>query len=179
LLAALPYAWPLPRWEADDFAAAFVCANKLPPWLHEPLTDGLNKLHKGPTPNSFMGKTAKRTPDYKFTVSADVTSYYRGNAAIRGGGVRLIPQGLQPHGFASDAQYRYHVTAATDKSGFPNVTAFTTNYFARKDTETFLFRCRLDKMPAFAKRWEKAQKINSLSTMPVDCTCLRPATLAR
>jgi GNAT superfamily N-acetyltransferase len=29
LKAALNYAWPLPRYEADDFAAAFVAANKL------------------------------------------------------------------------------------------------------------------------------------------------------
>lgn len=28
ITAALPYAWPLPRFEADDFAAAFVAANK-------------------------------------------------------------------------------------------------------------------------------------------------------
>lgn len=28
IAAALPYAWELPRFEADDFAAAFVAANK-------------------------------------------------------------------------------------------------------------------------------------------------------
>jgi hypothetical protein len=27
--ATLPYAWPLPRYEATDFAAAFIAANKL------------------------------------------------------------------------------------------------------------------------------------------------------
>src|SRR4051794_34741819 len=26
---ALPYAWPLPRFEANEFAAAFVCGNKV------------------------------------------------------------------------------------------------------------------------------------------------------
>lgn len=30
LANALPYAWPLPRYEAADFAAAFVAANKKP-----------------------------------------------------------------------------------------------------------------------------------------------------
>lgn len=25
---AIPYAWPLPRWEADDFGAAFIAGNK-------------------------------------------------------------------------------------------------------------------------------------------------------
>jgi hypothetical protein len=29
IFKALPYAWDLPRYEADDFAAAFVAANKL------------------------------------------------------------------------------------------------------------------------------------------------------
>jgi hypothetical protein len=28
IAAALPYAWPLPRFEADEFAAAFVAGNK-------------------------------------------------------------------------------------------------------------------------------------------------------
>jgi hypothetical protein len=28
IAAALPYAWPLPRFEADEFAASFVAANK-------------------------------------------------------------------------------------------------------------------------------------------------------
>jgi len=30
IAAALPYAWPLPRYEAADFAAAFIAANKKP-----------------------------------------------------------------------------------------------------------------------------------------------------
>ena len=31
ILAALPLAWPLPRFEPDEFAAAFVAANKSQP----------------------------------------------------------------------------------------------------------------------------------------------------
>ena len=30
---AFPFAWPLPRFEADEFAAAFVCGNKIPYWV--------------------------------------------------------------------------------------------------------------------------------------------------
>jgi len=29
ILKAIPYAWPLPRYEAYDFAAAFIAANKM------------------------------------------------------------------------------------------------------------------------------------------------------
>lgn len=43
---ALPLAWPLPRFEADEFAAAFVAANKQQP--------GNIRLTSGPDPHGDL-----------------------------------------------------------------------------------------------------------------------------
>lgn len=45
LAAALPFAWPLPRFEADEFAAAFVTANKT--YNGKPLPGDIRLLHSG------------------------------------------------------------------------------------------------------------------------------------
>ena len=44
LKAAQAYAWPLPRYEGDDYAAAFVAANKIPYFLQP----GLEALFGAP-----------------------------------------------------------------------------------------------------------------------------------
>ncbi len=45
LADALPYAWPLPRFEADDFAAAFVAGNKPKKGGHIRMSNGNNFRH--------------------------------------------------------------------------------------------------------------------------------------
>ena len=72
---AKSFAWGLPRFEPDEFAAAFVAANKF-----------------------------------------DM------------GGVRIIPQNVDPKEFAGDAEYHYYITQ-THKNRVLMVHAFKTNYW--------------------------------------------------
>ena len=101
LTAAAAFAWPRPRYEGDDFAAAFVAANKM------------------------QG----------------------------GGNVRLIPHGCKPYQFASDAAYRYVISANGQ-----NVIAYKRNYLGDADAETFLFRTSLAGFERRAKAFEKKQE---------------------
>ena len=81
LKAAQAYAWPLPRYEGDDYAAAFVAANKIPYFLQPGLEALFGAPCEGNTDNGCVG-----------------------------GGVRLIPQDKKPHEFAADAAYRYQIS---------------------------------------------------------------------
>ena len=101
LKAAQAFAWPLPRYEGDDFAAAFVAANK----------------------------------------------------TGQGGGVRLIPQGLQPQQFASDVEYRYVISVDGRM-----VTVFACDYWVGAGKETFLFTTSLAGFARRAKAYEKKQE---------------------
>ena len=81
--AALDYAWQLPRFEADEFAAAFVAANKRS-------VSSIRNEYELEAQNAE--KKSKVDIEY---AKADMPSYYRrlakdaGNYA--GGGVRLVP----------------------------------------------------------------------------------------
>lgn len=58
LKAALPYAWPLPRFEADDFAAAIIAAWKKPAVKDDGWSIGgghIRLIHYGVTPDQFAG----------------------------------------------------------------------------------------------------------------------------
>jgi len=142
LKAAQAYAWPLPRYEGDDYAAAFVAANKIPYFLQP----GLKAL---------LARLVKKTPataayECDITQKFTVSRYAFGKMPTGiGGGVRLIPQDKKPHEFAADAAYRYQIS----KDGLM-VTAFSCNYWDNADKETFLFSCERAKFQAEAKRWE-------------------------
>ena len=67
----------------------------------------------------------------------------------QGGGVRLIPQGLQPQQFAGDAEYRYVISVDGRM-----VTVFACDYWDGADKETFLFTTSLVGFARRAKAWE-------------------------
>lgn len=84
---ALPFAWPLPRWEADEFATAFIAGNK----AHY-INEELRLLRKG-----ARSKRDKESLAYVRKLSAE---------GHNGGGVRLT-KGPEAHG---DLEYRYEIS---------------------------------------------------------------------
>jgi hypothetical protein len=112
--AALDFAWQLPRFEADEFAAAFVAANKRSvTFVREEYKDLSAKAAANPKGDSANMK------DYYLQLAKDA-----GNFA--GGGVRLVPfEGLLAYErFASDIAYLYDIRCVDGKI---QVTAFTTS----------------------------------------------------
>lgn len=113
--AALNFAWPLPRYEADDFAAAFVAANKslITKYQREFFEVG----QKPATP-----ETGARLRDLRTAITSYTEGDYR---HYRGGNVRLVPfEGLDAHKrFASDTEYLYDIRCVGGKI---QVTAYTT-----------------------------------------------------
>jgi len=144
---ALCYAWPLPRFEADDFAAAFVAGNKVPSWLQEsvkPLMQGLAKRKRS---NGF--------DDVTEAVNVTIPYYAFGkNPVGQGGGVRLIPGTIED--FTSDIAYRYVITQnSIDRDLY--VEAFAADFWEETKKSTLLFRCKLKDFARRAKVWEKQQ----------------------
>jgi hypothetical protein len=124
--AALDYAWQLPRFEADEFAAAFVAANKRS-------VSSLRREYEQAAADAE--KKAKVDMEY---AKADMPGYYRrlakdaGNYA--GGGIRLIPfEGPDAYQrFASDIAYLYDIRC---ENGKLRIRAYTTS--ERNDVWTF------------------------------------------
>jgi hypothetical protein len=102
---ALDYAWRLPRFEADEFAAAFVAANK-------PSAGDKHReyLEKGQKENNSKTKAAL------LSLAADWGPSGR-YAAMHGGGVRIVNRpGMDAFkGYASDIEYLYDVTLKTNE----------------------------------------------------------------
>lgn len=101
ILNALLFAWTPPRFEADEFAAAFVAGNKE---IH--VTDLLKQvLAKLPEKDRLF-------EDHKLTFTESdplkVSSYIRGDSV--GGGVRLMPSGKWQDVAPGDIEYRYEIT---------------------------------------------------------------------
>ncbi len=114
IAAALPCAWPLPRFEPDEFAAAFVRANKksFEDWARGYETDA--EKETDPEQKAFLLERAQK---------------YRTDPVYRdccGGGVRLVPyEGLDGYQrFAGDIAYLYDIRSANGKI---QVTAYTTS----------------------------------------------------
>ena len=105
--AALEYAWPLPRFENDDFAAAFVAANKSQITYYEREARRLQALdgdHEDQVRHCWEQAEEYRSGRYK---------------DFSGGGVRLVPfEGMNAHArFASDTNYLYDITVKPVKEG--------------------------------------------------------------
>jgi hypothetical protein len=105
--AALDFAWALPRFEADEFAASFVAAAKQ------------------------STSRSRRRQEYETAAeqaSGAMKAYYLDLAkrAEGGGSVRLVPyEGLDAHKrFASDTAYLYDIRCI---GGELQVTAYTTS----------------------------------------------------
>ena len=97
---ALEHAWPLPRFEADEFAAAFVAANK--PSAKTRRMD-------------YIAKAERETdPERKLHLLKAAEDYGPGGryADCVGGGVRLVnkPGRDAFKSYATDIQYLYDVT---------------------------------------------------------------------
>lgn len=125
------FAWPLPRYEADAFACAFIAAAKCA-WLSGGKIDRDRLKAYGP-----KGK-------------------YR---SYNGGGARMMPQG-NPLDVAStncsDIEYRYEVSAGNDSMG--RIRAYTVNAWGDTATEQLILDCSLADFPAQAKTWEDSQR---------------------
>src|SRR5215469_18024132 len=114
--AALAFAWPLPRFECEEFAAAFVAANK---WSAE----------------CFAAHYLSQAAEAEAKGDAQRADRLRGIAAkygpggaycdMIGGGIRLVPfEGADAHRrFANDTEYLYDIRCT---GGRLRVTAHTT-----------------------------------------------------
>jgi hypothetical protein len=112
---ALPYAWPLPRFEAVDFAAAFVAANKTPHWLQQPIADLLETLATSEKPESYEVR--------EINMSVRVPPYAYGKSPIgQGGGVYLMRPGSIYATCPADIEYRYEISQG--KNGALHVNIF-------------------------------------------------------
>jgi hypothetical protein len=128
---ALNFAWKLPRYESDEFAAAFIAANKVH-WDYKK----------------------------EWAVDKDYLPGGQYSGFSSGGGVRLMPQG-DPIEVAtkncSDIEYRYVVYKKGDKL---RVIAFRTS-IPWRDNQTLedkpIFECDLNTMEKHAKAYEKKQ----------------------
>lgn len=115
--AALPYAWPLPRFECDEFAAAFVRANK------KSADDYAIDYERQAAGADTLGKIDQAE------ACRSVAERYRTDKAYRGccgGGIRLVPyEGLNAYQrFAGDIEYLYDIRC---ENGKIQVTAYTTS----------------------------------------------------
>jgi hypothetical protein len=102
IVAALEYAWPLPRYEADEFAAAFVAANK-----SHYINQELELLRQLETLGDVRPMTAKVGAEISILRKrlADVRRYHKDG--FSGGGVRLMPSGKFEDVAPQDLEYRY------------------------------------------------------------------------
>ena len=103
IVAALEFAWPLPRYEADEFAAAFVAANKSH-WIAEELRL-LRRFEKAKEADEIVaiGEQIERVRHYA----------KHGN----GGGVRLMPSGTFDDVAPQDLEFRYVIQPRKVQSG--------------------------------------------------------------
>ena len=118
------YAWKLPRYEADEFAASFIAAGKSRSYLR-----------------ALSAKTAK---DRK-----GILSY-----APQGGGVRMMPQGnplAVACTNCSDIEYRYEIFAGNGTE--LRVRGYAVNAWDAPGSETLMLDCLLTEFtPAMADR---------------------------
>jgi hypothetical protein len=108
ICAALPFAWPLPRYEADEFAAAFVAANKAY-WFHQEVA-ALRDLEA-------IGRRRQNGPAHYFAddleavktgmANLDRAREYGERQGANGGGIRLCASGKFEDIAPQDLAYWY------------------------------------------------------------------------
>lgn len=116
--ASIPFAWPLPRFEPDDFAAAFVHANRDGQCGSiyrqiDAATHGLDRFDRAERPVTIQ--VHKRYPE--------------------GGGVRLMHSGEWRDVAPRDIAYRYEITA---RAGELIVAAYRVAHNGARWTQTLL-----------------------------------------
>lgn len=128
------FAWKLPRYEADEFAASFCAAGKADHYLE--------------------ALTAKSPKDRKAALRFTAIGEYK----TQGGGVRFMPQG-EPLAVActncSDIEYRYEIYAGN--SGELRIRAYSVDAWGDKPSETLLTDCALAAFVDWAEAHEKAE----------------------
>jgi hypothetical protein len=128
------YAWALPRYEADEFAAAFCAAGKSQHYLR-----------------AIEAVEAHNGADYKNAMRYTALGEYK----TQGGGVRMMPQGAPlkvASKHCSDIEYRYEIFAG--KTGGLRIRAYAVNAWDAP-SETLLTECALSDFSAWAEAHEK------------------------
>jgi len=130
------FAWPLPRYESDELAAAIVAAAKC---------SGIMRVMRAPD---------EKAPHYYLD-----ESYMPGGelARYRGGGTRLLPQGKPlkvASAHCSDIRYRYEIFQSDD--GGVRVCGYSVDAFGDEPSEQLLFGCVLDNLATAVAKVEAA-----------------------
>lgn len=135
------FAWQLPRYEADEFAAAFCAAGK----AHNLI--------------AYANATTKKArASAKEHMPGGIYSSYNG------GGVRMMPQG-NPLKVAlkncSDIEYRYEISQGNKiTSGYNGlrIRAYAVSAWDAPGSETLLVDCPLSLFAAWAKKDQEARE---------------------
>ncbi len=111
LARALPFAWQLPRYEPDEFAAAFVAGNKAN-YIHEELAI-LRELEALGRAAAFTGEATDPAKIGQLMKDLDYSREMSGKG-YNGGGVRLYQSGRFVDIAPYDLEYWYVITQAKD-----------------------------------------------------------------
>jgi len=133
--AALRFAWPLPRFEADEFAAA-LCAGRKASYAME-FIEAIERETKGEKHPSDWHTPAK---------ARDMLRDYVG------GGVRVFKSGAPIKCDAADIEYRYEIRH--DGKNL-KIRAFATHYGEEPRTEQQIFDGPFGTFAAWAKVYGK------------------------
>ena len=129
------YAWQLPRYEPDEFAAAFCAAGKSQQYLR-----------------AIEAVEAHDGEAYKNAIRYSALGEYKS----QGGGVRFMPQGAPlkvASKHCSDIEFRYEIYEK--QTGKLYVRAYAVNAWDNP-TETLLTDCPVSEFAAWAEAAEKA-----------------------
>jgi len=142
--AALDHAWPLPRFEADDFAAAFVAANK---WSRADEYDALVLLEELGSRSIFKGEKVDPQDIVRAKEELDRARKYQ----RPGGGVRLMPSGSVYAVAPADIEFRYEIALGVKATLW--IKAYSTNFWdtRTKANEKLIFEGSLEAFEAWAK----------------------------
>jgi hypothetical protein len=130
--AALDYAWPLPRYEADDFAAAFVAANKR---SGEAIRKQQLDFHR-----KSLRRCKKEGLDTAYDVKkiAELTDPGLSGLSGQGGDIRLMNSGQDWRTVAPwDIEYRYEIQHMEGEDDL-TLRAYRVNYDSKGDFNTFV-----------------------------------------
>jgi len=150
---ALIFAWHLPRYEADEFAAAFITANKLPWWCDDQFIEGIEKTRK---PENLKKSNANRFGGNIGEAIVKLENPYP-DSDLSGGGVRLLHSGRGQEVYdvaPGDIEYRYEIYKGNQNE--LRVKAFSTNFWdnANPENEEMIFDCSIDDLEERAKEYE-------------------------
>ncbi len=133
---ALIFAWALPRFEADEFAAA-LCTGVKSHYLQR-YAEALEKQISGEPNDDFH--SAKNMKEY-------ATKY-------AGGGARIFSPGPPIEADACDLEYRYEIRLLNDKL---HIKCLSTRYWDEPRTETERFAGSFDEFDAWASTNAEAE----------------------